>query len=153
MRDGADHLLTAAYDNKSLAICPVRAVEQYIQIGSAVGWDMTKGYLFPTISTGPRKTRPLRVLPGFGCSDDKSSEGIRFRRRRTTGVFYALVPTWKSHFSSASGRESTIYHTAGILEAAQHRMEVHAFNADCGPRLGILVDDQRDLRGTVSAHQ
>ena len=32
MRDGADHLLTITYDNQSLAICPVRAVEQYIEM-------------------------------------------------------------------------------------------------------------------------
>ena len=60
MRDGADHLLTIAYDNQSLAICPVRAVEQYIRIGSAVGWDMTKGYLFPTITPGTGKSGPRR---------------------------------------------------------------------------------------------
>ena len=60
MRDGADHLMTVAYDNKSLATCPVRAVEQYVQIGSAVGWDMTKGYLFPTITAGAGRTGPRR---------------------------------------------------------------------------------------------
>lgn len=42
MEDGADNLLTVTYDNHSLAICPVRAVEQHIRIGTAVGWDMTK---------------------------------------------------------------------------------------------------------------
>ena len=36
MRDGADHILST-YDNHSLAICPVRAVEQYIQVGTAAG--------------------------------------------------------------------------------------------------------------------
>ena len=31
---------------------PVRAVEQFVATGTASGWDMTKGYLFPTISPG-----------------------------------------------------------------------------------------------------
>ena len=52
-----------------------------------------------------------------------------------------------------AGTKTYIYHAAGILEAAQHRLEVHAFNAGGGTRLGIPVDDQRDLRGTIPAHQ
>lgn len=52
MRDGADHLLTVAYGKQSWETCQERAVEQYIQIGSAMGWDMIKGYLFPTITDG-----------------------------------------------------------------------------------------------------
>ena len=64
MRDGADHLLTITYDNQSLMICPVRAVEQYIQIVTAAGWDMTKGYLFPIITegNGEARTSPLSAV-------------------------------------------------------------------------------------------
>lgn len=53
MRNGADHLLTVGYDNSCLSTCPVLAVEQFVAEGSAIGWDMTKGYLFPTISAAP----------------------------------------------------------------------------------------------------
>ena len=33
-----------------MTLCPVRAVEQYVDIGKALGWDMSTGYLFPEIS-------------------------------------------------------------------------------------------------------
>ena len=49
-RDGVDHLISVAYNHECLATCPVMAVEQLIAVGSAIGWDMTRGYLFPRIS-------------------------------------------------------------------------------------------------------
>ena len=49
MRDGADHLMTAEYDTKRTTTCPIRADEQYIAVGTALG-NMTQGYLFPRIS-------------------------------------------------------------------------------------------------------
>ena len=51
-RDGADHILTVPYDEENVAVCPVRAVTQLIDIGKGVGWDMTGGYLFSEISCG-----------------------------------------------------------------------------------------------------
>ena len=48
------------YDKQSLAILPVQAVEEYIQIGTAVGWNMTKGYLFPTITEESWGSKPHR---------------------------------------------------------------------------------------------
>ena len=50
MRGGADHLMTVEYDTKRMTTCPVRVVEQYIAVGTALGWNMTEGYLFPRIS-------------------------------------------------------------------------------------------------------
>ena len=41
MRDGADHLMTVEYDTKRMTKCPIRAVEQYIAVGTALGWNMT----------------------------------------------------------------------------------------------------------------
>ena len=46
MRDGADHLVTVEYDTKRMTTCPIRAVEQYIAVGTALGWNMTQGYRF-----------------------------------------------------------------------------------------------------------
>ena len=46
MRDGADHLMTVEYDTKRMTTYPIRAVEQYIAVGTALGWNMTQGYLF-----------------------------------------------------------------------------------------------------------
>ena len=37
MRDGADHLISVAYNHECLATCPVTAVEQLVTIGSAIG--------------------------------------------------------------------------------------------------------------------
>ena len=49
-RNGADHLVLVAYIRECLATCPVTAVEQPIAVGSAMDWDTTREYLFPSIS-------------------------------------------------------------------------------------------------------
>ena len=54
MRDSAGHLMAVEYDTKGMATCPVRAVEQYIAIGTALGWSMTQGYLFRRSSRRPK---------------------------------------------------------------------------------------------------
>ena len=53
IRDSADHLMTVEYDTKRMTTCPVRAFEQYIAIGTALGWNMTQGYHFPRSSRRP----------------------------------------------------------------------------------------------------
>ena len=60
MRDGADHLISVAYNHECLATCPVAAVEQLIAVGSTIGWDMTRGYLFPSISRDAEGGAPIR---------------------------------------------------------------------------------------------
>ena len=60
MRDGADHLISIAYNHDCLATCPVTAVEQLVAIGSAIGWDMTRGYLFPSIYRDAERGAPIR---------------------------------------------------------------------------------------------
>ena len=60
MRDGDDHLTTVEYDTKRMTTCPIRAVEQYIAVGTALGWNMTQGYLFPRISQRPNTGAPIR---------------------------------------------------------------------------------------------
>ena len=57
MRDGADDLMTV--DTKRMTTCPVRAVEQYIAVGTALGWNMTQGYHFPRISRRPNTGTPI----------------------------------------------------------------------------------------------
>ena len=37
MRDATDHLMTVEYDTKRMTTCPVRVVEQYIAVGTALG--------------------------------------------------------------------------------------------------------------------
>ena len=50
MRDGADHLISVAFNHECSATCPDTAVEQLITVGLAMDWNMTQGYLFPNIS-------------------------------------------------------------------------------------------------------
>ena len=52
--------MTVEYDTKRMTICPIRAVEQYIAVGTAPGWNMTQGYLFPRISRQPNTGAPIR---------------------------------------------------------------------------------------------
>ena len=56
LRDGADHLISVPDDEKYVAVCPVRAVEKWIAVGQAAGWDMTSGYLFFECITHLAKT-------------------------------------------------------------------------------------------------
>ena len=58
MRDG--HLVLVAYNHECLATCPITAVEQLIAVGSAMGWDMTRGYIFPSISRDAESGAPIR---------------------------------------------------------------------------------------------
>ena len=60
MRDGADHLMTVEYDTNRMITCPIRAVEQYIAVGTALGWSIAQGYLFPRISRQPNTEAPIR---------------------------------------------------------------------------------------------
>ena len=60
IQDGADHPMTVEYHTKRITTCPVRAVEQYIATGTALGWNMTQGYLFPRSSRRPNTRTPIR---------------------------------------------------------------------------------------------
>ena len=69
MRNGADHLMTVEYDTKRMTTCPIRAVEQYIAVGTALGWNMTQGYLFPRISRRPNTGAPIRGKTPISAPD------------------------------------------------------------------------------------
>ena len=69
IRDGADHLTIVEYITKRMTRCPVRAVEQYIGIGTALGWDMTQGYLFPRSLRRPNTRTPIRGKPPISALD------------------------------------------------------------------------------------
>ena len=62
-RDGADHILTVPYDEEYVAVCPVRAVTQMIDIGKGVGWDMAGGYFFLRFHVGVTVKRSGFSLP------------------------------------------------------------------------------------------
>ena len=69
MRDGADHLMTVEYDTKRMTTCPIRAVKQYIAVGTALGWNMTQGYLFQRISRRPNTVAPIRGKTPISAPD------------------------------------------------------------------------------------
>ena len=50
LRDGSDHLITGPYGEECVATCPVRTVEQLVEVGRYAGRDMSKGCLFQTIT-------------------------------------------------------------------------------------------------------
>ena len=78
MRDGADHLMTVEYGTKRMTTCPIRAVEQYIAVGTALGWNMTQGYLFPRISRRPNTGAPIRGKPPISAKGyDKGAQSTR----------------------------------------------------------------------------
>ena len=60
VRDGADHLISVAYNHECLGTWPVTVVEQLIAVGSAIGWAMTLGYLFPSIARDAEGGAPIR---------------------------------------------------------------------------------------------
>ena len=69
MRDGANHLMTVEYGTKRMTTCPIRAVEQYIAVGTALGWNLTQGYLFPRISRRPNTGAPIRGKTSISVPD------------------------------------------------------------------------------------
>ena len=69
MRDGADHLMTVEYGTKSMTTRPIRTVEQHIAVGTALGWTMTQGYLFPRISRRPNTGAPIREKTSISAPD------------------------------------------------------------------------------------
>ena len=69
MRNGADHLMTVEYDTKRMTTCPIRAVEQHIAVGTALGWNMTQGCLFPRISRRPNTGAPIRGKTPISAPD------------------------------------------------------------------------------------
>ena len=46
MWDGADHLMAVEYSTNWMATCGMRAFEQYIGVGTALGWNITEEYIF-----------------------------------------------------------------------------------------------------------
>ena len=69
MRDGADPLMTVEYGTRRMTTCPIRAVEQYIAMGTALGWNMTQGYLFPRVSRRPNTGAPIRGKTSISAPD------------------------------------------------------------------------------------
>ena len=61
--------MVVEYDTKRMTTCLIRAVEQYIAVGTALGWNMTQGYLFPRISRRPNTGAPIRGKTPISAPD------------------------------------------------------------------------------------
>ena len=77
LRDGADHLLTVPYKEEHIATCPVRAVEEFVRVGTHVGRNVTKRYLFPTVSP----PREAGAPPVRGPQPLSAKQKSRFLKR------------------------------------------------------------------------
>ena len=94
MRDGADHLMTVEYDTKRITTCPIRAVEQYIAEGTALGWNITEGYLFPRISRRPNTAAPIRGKTPISAPDITKTLKVHTRNagERTAFTMHSFRP-------------------------------------------------------------
>jgi len=55
-------LFALTYHEEHCNICPILAIEQYVAVGTSLGWDMTKGSLFPNTSTDAKTGTPTRGI-------------------------------------------------------------------------------------------
>ena len=96
MRDGADHLMTVEYDTKRMTTCPIRAVEQYIAVGTALGWNMTQGYLFPRFSRRPNTGAPIRGKTPISAPDMAKALKVHVHnaRERTAFTMHSFKSGW-----------------------------------------------------------
>ena len=102
MRDGADHLMTVEYDTKRMTTCPVRALEQHIAVGTALGWNITQGYLFPRISRRLNTGTPNRGKTPISAPD--------------------ITKALKVHARNAGERTAFIMHPFGSGGALTHAL-------------------------------
>ena len=92
MRDGADHLMTVEYDTKRMTTCPIRAGEQYIAVGTALGWNMTQGYLFSRNSRRPNTGAPIRGKTPISAPDMTKALKVHARNagERTAFIMHSF---------------------------------------------------------------
>ena len=110
LRDGADHLISVPDDEKYVAVCPVQAVEKWIAVGQAAGWDMTSGYyLFFEISTGPNGRLVKGSLPISATKMSTKLKEYAPGSGGNSGFFITLFSIWGSYFESV-GRRLFIHH-------------------------------------------
>ena len=150
LRSGADHLLTVSYDHQCWATCPVRAVEQFVATGTAYGWDMTKGYLFPTISPGKSGGFPTRVSRPISAPQITTAleaDAIATGERRNFFVHSFRSGGAISQAPAGENLRSDIQRA--YLEAAEHGLEVYAPHASRRARNKCSLHGRRGFRRRV----
>ena len=154
MRDGADDLIWVAYNQECLATCPVTAVEELIAVGSAMGWDMTRGYLFPRISRNAERRAPIRGKAPMSAAEMTHALKSHARAAGEKADF------WLHYFRSGRGDHKSLerggplfHHGAGLLEEVQYGTEAHDNHGSSVTRRGRKHVGERGLGGAVQADQ
>ena len=154
MRDGADHPISVAYNHECLATCPVTAVEQLVAIGSAINWDMTRGYLFPSISRDAEGGAPIRGKAPMSAAEMTHALKSHARAAGEKADFsmYSFCSGGGNHKGPERGGP-LLHHGEGLLEEAQYGMEVHEDHGSGVTRRGRKRGGERGLGGAVQADQ
>ena len=156
VKDGADHLISVAYNQEYFATYPVTAVEQLIAVGSAMGWDMTRGYLFPSIARDAEGGAPIRTKALMSAAVITHSLKSHARAAGEKADF--SMHYFRSGGGNHKGVESggpLLHHGAGLLEEAQgqYGMEVRENHESSVTRRGRKRVGERGLGGAVQEDQ
>ena len=83
----------APYNEEHTVTCPVRAAEEFTRVGIHVGWNITRGDLFPTTAAlPPREVAGLASKRGHSCCWQEkrcqSSSATPMTRAENTREFF-----------------------------------------------------------------
>ena len=75
-------MTSVAYSHECLASCPVTVADELIAVVSAMGWDMTRGYLLPSIACDAERGAPIRGEASLTAADARSEKPCACGRRQ-----------------------------------------------------------------------
>ena len=155
MRDGADHLISVAYNHECLTTCPVTAVKPLVAIGSAIVWDMTRGYLFPSISRDAEGGAPIRGKAPMSAAEMRHALKSHARAAGEKADFsmHSFRSGGGGNHKGPERGEPLLRHGEGLREEAQYGMEVHEDHESSVTRRGRKHGGERGLGGVVQAGQ
>jgi len=84
---------------------------------------------------------PPTDLPTLGYSDNKIPQMALSGRKYAPLFLQASLPFRGCHFPSVRGRNFSIHDAAGVVEATQHRLEIHAVDSVHYIKLGIVGNE------------
>ena len=129
-------------------------IEQLIAGESAIGWYMTQGYFFPSISRDAEGGAPIRGKAPMSAAE--MTHALKRHARAADEKIDFSMHSFRSGGSSHKGpekRRPLLHHGAGLLEEAQYGMEVHKDPGSSVTRCGRKRGGERGLGGAVQADQ
>ena len=147
MPDGADHLMIVEYDTKRMTTCPIRPVEQYIAVGTALGWNMTQGYLFPRISRRPNTGAPIRGKTSISAPDMTKALKVHARNAGERTAF--TMHSFRS--GGALTRALTGEDLPTVIQRAfwKNGLEIPQTHGSTNPRICRKLDGNRGIPRTA----